>query len=192
MKKMKPFALKQIYRVNEETKAYMIEISLDDYDELFNGWDASVIRRKELEPELLDYMVSASYEISLKYPVELWFYLDPAKENNEREIISVQSIVNNFKTRLHFNEMKLRSNYRKILTYILMSTLFLLFAYLMPKDFDLILFINIIVEGLFIGGWVLLWEAFSLFFFDSHDLRIKKKHLTKLKDSKIYFKYKKL
>lgn len=192
MKTKKPFALKQIYRVNEETNAYMIEISLDDYDELFNGWDASIIRRKELEPELLDYMVSASYEISLNYPVELWFYVDPSKENTDREMISVLSIVNNFKTRLHFNEMKLRSNYRKILIYILMSTLFLLFAYLMPKDLDMILFINIIVEGLFIGGWVLLWEAFSLFFFDSHDLRIRKKHLIKLKDSKIYFKYKKL
>ncbi|MFW5864861.1 MAG: hypothetical protein ACOCUE_02255, partial [Candidatus Izemoplasmataceae bacterium] len=136
--------------------------------------------------------ISASYEISLDFPIELWFYLEVDKENTEREIISVQSIVNNFKTRLHFNEMKLRSNYRKILTYILMSIGFLLFAYLMPQNFDYILFINIIVEGLFIGGWVLLWEAFSLFFFDSHDLRIKKKHLTKLKDSKIYFDYKKL
>lgn len=190
--KKKSFALKHIYRMNEETSAYMIEISLDDYEELFNGWDASIIKRKELEPELLDYLVSASYEISLKYQTELWFYLEKEKESTEKEIISVQSIVNNFKTRLHFNEMRLRSNYRKILTYILMSTLFLLFAYLMPKDFDLILFINIIVEGLFIGGWVLLWEAFSLFFFDSHDLRIRKKHLNKLKDSKIYFDYKKL
>lgn len=187
MKTKKKFQIKQMYRLNEETGAYMIEISLDNYDELFNGWDASAIRRKELEPELFDYLVSSSYEISLKHPLEIWFYIEQTRLNEEKERLSQIGIDNHFKSRLHINETKLKSNYRKILIYILMSIGFLTFAYLVPNQIDLSIFIDIMVEGLFIGGWVLLWEAFSIFFFDSYDLRMRKKHLLKLKHSRIHF-----
>lgn len=187
MKTKKKFQLKQMYRLNEETGAYMIEISLDNYDELFNGWDASAIRRKELEPELFDYLVSSSYEISLKHPLEIWFYIEQTRLNEEKERLSQIGIDNHFKSRLHINETKLKSNYRKILIYILMSIGFLTFAYLVPNQIDLSILIDIMVEGLFIGGWVLLWEAFSIFFFDSYDLRMRKKHLLKLKHSRIHF-----
>ena len=42
------------YNQNKDTNAYMIEISLDNYAELFNGWIFS-LRRRDLEPELLDF-----------------------------------------------------------------------------------------------------------------------------------------
>jgi hypothetical protein len=73
--KKKKNTLLNYYNINTETSAYMIEISLDDYAELFNGWDASPLRRRDLEPELLDYLEQSGSEIPLINDVELYLYL---------------------------------------------------------------------------------------------------------------------
>jgi hypothetical protein len=44
------------------------------------------------------------------------------------------------------------------------------------------------IEGFFIGGWFLLWEAFSLFFFDTHEIKIRQKIFTRFLASDLYFK----
>lgn len=178
-----------MYSVNRLSKAFMIEISLDDYDEIFNGWDASQIKRKELEPELFEYLLSASYEIPLKEDIEVCFYMKEAFLNQEKEETSRIGIGYNFKMRLHFLNMDIHRNSRRIWTYIAMSFLFLLAAYLIPNYIDLNVLFSILMEGLFIGGWVLLWEAFSLFFFSTHDIRVRKKHILRLLASPIEFKY---
>jgi hypothetical protein len=48
---------------------------------------------------------------------------------------------------------------------------------------------NILREGLFIGGWFLLWESFSLFFFDSYEVRQRRKRFQRYLDSDIEFRY---
>jgi len=69
-----------------------------------------------------------------------------------------------------------------------MSIVFLLMAYLIPTVSELSILMNVLMEGLFIGGWVLLWEAFAIFFFNGHELRIKRKLFVKFLDSEIKFK----
>ena len=68
-----------LYNTNPDTRAYLIEVSLDDYSELFNGWDASPLRRRDLEPELMDYLEQAGSEIPLKEKMELCFYMPKEK-----------------------------------------------------------------------------------------------------------------
>lgn len=178
-----------IYKRNPENKAYIIEVSLDDYDELFNGWDASPLKMRDLEPELMDYIEDAGYEIPFKEKIEFVFYMPKDKENTDKEIKSVQTIRNNFKTQISFIDRTQRRNARKILTYIAMSITFLLVAYVMPNLETQNILMNVLMEGLFIGGWVLLWEAFAIFFFKGHDLRVKRKRFVKLLDSEIKFIY---
>jgi len=178
-----------IYKFNEETNAYVIEVSLDDYDELFNGWDASPLRMRDLEPELMDYIEDAGFEIPFKHKLEFVFYMPKDKENDDKEIKSVQTIRNNFKTQISFIDKALKRNNRKIGTYIIMSIIFLLAAYLIPETTDLGLMLSVLMEGLFIGGWVLLWEAFALFFFASHDLRQRRIRFVKFLESTIKFNY---
>ena len=157
-----------LYNKNEETKAYIIEVSLEDYSELFNGWDASPLRRKDLEPELLDYLEQAATEIPIKEKVELVFYLPFGMRDLDKEQKSITGIKNNYKVVMFFIQKTLRMNYRQLATYIMLSILFLIGAYILRNVTDLELLMSIAIEGLFIGGWFLLWEAFSLFFFTSH------------------------
>jgi hypothetical protein len=47
-----------------------------------------------------------------------------------------------------------------------------------------------LLEGLSIGGWVFLWEAFSLFFFTRQKILIRLKRYIRLENTRISFKYK--
>jgi len=177
-----------LYRTNPENNAYLIEVSLDDYSELFNGWDASPVRRKDLEPELLDYLEEAGTEIPIKQAIEMVFYLPKDKRDAEKDERSILTIQNNFKVVNQMIQKKIERNYRRLLVYVTLSLIFLVAAYLLRNVTTLSLLTNIMIEGFFIGGWFLLWEAFSLFFFDTHEYKIRQKIFKRFIDSKIIFK----
>ncbi len=177
-----------LYRTNTENNAYLIEVSLEDYSELFNGWDASPVRRKDLEPELLDYLEEAGTEIPIKQAIEMVFYLPKDKRDAEKDERSILTIQNNFKVVNQMIQKKIERNYRRLLVYVTLSLIFLVAAYLLRNVTTLSLLTNIMIEGFFIGGWFLLWEAFSLFFFDTHEYKIRQKIFKRFIDSKIIFK----
>jgi hypothetical protein len=183
------YQLRYIYHTNQYNNAYLVELNLDNYDDLFNSWDGSALDRKELDPELSHFLERASYELPLKDKVELCFYL-PEKEKNEKiEADSRATIKNNFRMKQFFIDQNLKHNNKKTATYIVMGILFLITAYLIPERQDLSLLISLLMEGLFVGGWVFLWEAFSIFFFGSRELKDKKKRYFRYLDSEIVFKY---
>lgn len=184
-KKLESLAL---YNTNPESKAYIVEVSLDDYSELFNGWDASPLRRKDLEPELMDYLEQAATEIPIREKLELCFYMPKEKRDLDKEFKSITSVMNNFKVVLSTIHKQLSHNYRRLAIYIIISLIFLSAAYLLRNIAHISLFINIMIEGFFIGGWFLLWEAFSLFFFDTHETRVRQKFFNRFLISDIYFK----
>lgn len=188
-KRKNPYEIKSIYNRNPNTGAYIIEVSLDNYDELFNGWDASPMKTKDLEPELLMYLETAGYEIPLKEKIELWFYLPDTMLNEDKQVRSIIGIKNNFKMLLHFLNKQLKINYRHIATYVTLSILFLVSAYLTRNLTQLGLFGTVLMEGMFIGGWFLLWEAFSLFFFSSYEINNKKKRYIRFLESEVIFHY---
>jgi len=183
------YQLRYIYHTNRYNNAYLVELNLDQYDDLFNSWDGSALDRKELDPELSHFLERASYELPLKEKVELCFYLPKSKKNEKMEADSRATIKNNFKMKQFFINQDLKQSYKKIATYIVIGILFLLTAYLIPETKDLSILISLLMEGLFVGGWVFLWEAFSIFFFGSRELKDKKKRYFRYLDSEIVFKY---
>lgn len=185
------YQLRYIYHTNQHNNAYLIELDLDQYDDLFNSWDGSALDRKELDPELSHFLERASYELPLKDKVEICFYLPESKKDEKMEADSRATIKNNFRMRQFFIDQDLKHNHKKSATYIVMGILFLITAYLIPEDQDLSLLISLLMEGLFVGGWVFLWEAFSIFFFGSRELKDKKKRYYRYLDSDIVFKYRK-
>jgi hypothetical protein len=188
MKKTKKHDFQSMYYQNAETNAYQVEVSLEDYSELFNGWDASALRRKDLEPELLDFLEQAGYEISYKEKIEVCFYLPKEVYNLEKEMKSLAAVKNNFKIAIFFINKSLKKSYRQILTFFILSLIFITSAYLMRDDESLPILTKIAREGLFIGGWIFIWEAFSLFFFTTHEERKRRDVFYRYLDSEIYFK----
>ncbi|HOE57740.1 MAG TPA: hypothetical protein PLL98_07940 [Bacillota bacterium] len=182
--------LKQIYKMNPETNAYIIEISLDDYNEIFNGWDPSPIKRRDLDPDMVNFMELCSSDIPLKYPLELQFYMPEDQYSKEKEDLSIVGIKNNYDFTLHFIKKELTLIREKIALYIMMAVAFLSVGYFSGSQIKLHFIKTILKEGLSIGGWVFLWEAFSLFFFSRQEVYNRLKTYRRFQNTKISFKYK--
>jgi hypothetical protein len=181
--------LKQIYKQNPETDAYIIEVSLDNYNEVFNGWDPSPIKRRDLDPDLLKFIQQCSHDIPLKFPVELHFYMPKDLYDENKEGLTRDGVINNFNFIVHFTRNELINNRKKIFMYIMMSFFFLSMASIVRQQASLGVLSSIAIEGMFIGGWVFLWEAFSLFFFVRQETVTRLKRIRRFIDTPIYFYY---
>ena len=112
------YQLRYIYHTNQHNNAYLIELNLDQYDDLFNSWDGSALDRRELDPELSHFLERASYELPLKDKVEICFYLPESKKDEKMEADSRATIKNNFRMRQFFIDQDLKHNHKKSATYI--------------------------------------------------------------------------
>jgi len=188
-KTKKTLKLSQIYSYSEQDHCYIAQISLDSYSELFNGWDAAPLKRRDLEPDLLDFIERIGIDIPLDEEIKLVFSLPEELKDDVKQNSSKEAIYQNFFMIRHFINQELKKNNRKIFTYIGMGILFLSITYFFQTlNYDEFPF-SILFEGLFIGGWVMFWEAFSLFFFTGNELRLRRKRYIRFSNSTIEFQY---
>lgn len=190
MLKKKKNYLKQIYKMNPETKAYIIEVSLVDYNEIFNGWDPSPYKRRDLDPDLVNYMEDCSTDIPFEFYLELQFYMPEDQYNEEKENLSRVGIKNNFDFTSHFIKKEIKQIGKKIILYIMMAIAFLSVGYLSGQQVEPNFFTAILIEGLTVGGWVFLWEAFTLSFFSRQEEYSRLKMYRRFQNTEVSFKYK--
>ena len=182
-------SMQYVYKQNKKTGAALVEIRLDDYDEMFRGWDASPAAHREMHPELLRFMEESGFEIDYKRPIEFCFFVEKDNLDKEKESLSKEAIRNNFKMAVFRADKTLNKNRRRMMAYVFFSILFLIASFIMTEAASPHILSQIFIQGLFVGGWVLLWEAFSIFFFTSHEIRQRRKRYVKFLDSDVYFKY---
>ena len=180
--------IKKIYRYNEENQTFVAEISLEYYLELFNPWDAASIKKKDLDPELVSYLEDVSDDIPLKEKLAIVFVMPKQVQNEEMENISRGVFVEYFNFLIHYNRKTQRKSLKQAIYYIITSFTFVALAYFLRIDDTM--FIEILSEGLFIGGWVFMWEAISIIFFKSSFIRRQSKRYQRLSNSNITYEYK--
>lgn len=188
-KRKKRSYIKQFYKLNQETGRYIIEVSLDNYNEVFNGWDPSPIKRRDLDPEVKDFILNCSDDLPLNFEIELKFYVPKSQLDKEKEALTIDGVKNNFNFFILLARKELMNNRKKTIKYITLSILFLLLSYFSDKAIFFGLFSTILKEGLFVGGWVFMWEAFSIIFFSDSEMYSDIKHYNRLLDSPIIFEY---
>ncbi len=179
--------LKRIYKTNPETNAFVLEVSLDDFSEIFNGWDPSPVKRRDMDPDLVGFLEECASDIPLEFPLELQFYVPKDKYDQDRESLSREGIKNNFDFTVHFIRKELQELRRKILIYAIASLAFLSVGYISRQHVGPNLFTTILIEGLSIGGWVFLWEVFSLIFFSGQEVYGRLRRYKRFQETKITF-----
>ena len=185
---MKKSYLKSIYKFDESRNTYILEISIESYGELFNAWDASPIRKKDIDPELAEYLNQVGVDIPLKDKIDIVFLLPKSKKNETYENKSKKGFQNYFNANIHFTNQKVKTNLKKIFSYLMISFMFITVAYILNSN-NLTLSFDIMQEGLFIGGWVFMWEAFQLFFFNTSEIIGRKKRYQRFATTTIHFEY---
>ncbi len=189
MRKNKENELKKLYNYSEKDDTFYLDIQLDDYRDAYSDWDYSPFVNRDLDEDLLEYIMSCSYEIPMKKTIVVQFHLLNQTFDLSREKKSIEGMYNYFKYNMrNLTNSRLRM-IRNTLTFFIMGTALLFTASLVNVNADGKMLTKLLSEGLFIGGWVMIWEMFSIWFFQINSLSHKIKHFKRLTQTKIVYGY---
>ncbi|HCC07167.1 MAG TPA: hypothetical protein DEP72_03240 [Clostridiales bacterium] len=178
----------KLYKFHEKSKTYLIEVSLDDYDEIYDDWDPSPFKKRDIEPEFNDFIVNSSEDIPLNFKIGIVLYLPSSKKDEKKEATLISAYQNYYDYVIEkLNRSKSTLN-GKIIFNLLFSMSLLFIGYGSSGD-DGNIFINVFKEGIFIGGWVFLWDFFTTIFFTKRELRNQYKLYKRLYNADINFIY---
>ncbi len=162
MNKNFPEYLTDVYPYQESTGTFTISVVFDRYANLFKKIDDSPIRRKDLTNELTTFLIECANELPTGYPFEIAVHIqkEPADPNQENNVI--KGIHNNFSYMANHLLQNKANNKRRSVKYVFLSAVFIAVTVLMRSFMPPSLLLDMISEGVNIGGWVFLWEAFSI------------------------------
>jgi hypothetical protein len=188
---MKDKYLKRLYRFDENDKSYHVVIDLDTYRDVYSEWDYSPYNNRDLDEDLLEYLVECSEEISLKNKMVIDFYVPKEIVDPEREKKSILGFREYFSYSLRkIKSLKLRKLKNSFFFFLIGVGLYIGSNILKTSILNIYLS-DILSEGLFIGAWVAIWEIFSILFFEVSNLNYKMKHFKRLKSASIFYHEKK-
>lgn len=186
---MKNNFLDQFYTIDPESGDYIIEVSLKDYDEVFNTWDSSVYNIRDLDSSLKSFLEEFSVEIDSHKDIKLTFDMLDEKRDTEMEKNIITGIRNYFNYRLYVITNQTSQNRKKSFIYILVSVMFTVVSSYLQFTAENKILQELIKLNLTVGGWVFLWEAFSILFMQSGNLTKRKKHYKRIIAAPMIFRY---
>ncbi|GAA0497905.1 hypothetical protein GCM10008986_26170 [Salinibacillus aidingensis] len=186
---MKQNFMDQFYTIDQETGEYIIEISLQNYDDVFNTWDSSVYNIRDLDSSLKSFLEECSYDIDSKRSIKLRFNMSNQNKDEKMEALIAEGIRNYFQYSHYITKKRFSEKRKRSIIYIILSLLFTIVSYFFKATNESELVGEIISLSLTVGGWVFLWETFSLLFIQSSDLRKQKKQYRRIFTAPILFRY---
>ena len=179
--------LGKVYQVDPATGAFLVEVDLDRYEDVFNEWDPAPYKRRDLDPDLLTYLNESSLDIPLRYELELAFTVPAEVSDSEKEKLVSDGIRNYFTFEARQLRRRLGLIYRTTAAYLICAVLLLIattYANRMIVDNVLL---EVLRQGITIGAWVFAWECISGFLFDHRRVRLELRHLLRIKRALLCF-----
>jgi hypothetical protein len=187
---MKLKELKRLYTYNEEKKTFIIDVQLEDYRDAYSEWDFSPFNNRDLDDDLTEYLLECSYEIPAKMPLIINFHILNQAKNDSREQKSIKGMYNYFEYEMRKLKNHRMRMIRDTIAFFAVGSILLLSGALLESYLPHSILNRVLIEGFSIGGWVMIWEMFSAWFFDIKKISYKIKHFMKLNESTIAYTYK--
>lgn len=168
MKIKKKKKLFENYNRDPDSNAYIIPIWLDSYDDVFDDWDPSPFKMRDIEDEFLDFLWDSVEDIPKRDEIIFEFFIPAALKNSQKEQILVSALKHHFDYMAIRNEKKRRKEHLEAMKYFVLGIIFFIIAYMGPFKSDTLM-VRIMEDGLFVGGWVFMWETFSNLFIESRE-----------------------
>lgn len=188
MNKKKQTKLLHMYRINAKTRRVVIDIALDRYLDYFHEWDNASFRKRDLHPELADFLDLCSEEIPLRKQLELNFCIKDRPEDPQKEHTLIASYRNYYKSQLQMIMRRLHQHYRFSLILFFIAVGFIALYTVVSKRGEAHLLSAIMVEGVLIGAWVFMWEALHMLFFESLEPHKRERELKRFLDAELVFR----
>lgn len=183
---MRPKETYERYAFDKDSQAYIIPVALDDYNDVFDDWDPSPFKLRDIEDEFLDFLWDSVEDIPRKYPLIFEFSIPKELKNEAKERQLISALGHQFDYMLSKNARKRRHERLEEVKYFVFAITFFLISYLYPFDSELFIS-RVVTEGVFIGGWVFMWEVISNIFIESRELNEEKTIVKRFKSATIRF-----
>jgi len=169
-------SLQEMYPYDHGTRTFTIPISIERYEDFSLRLDPSPASKRDLAPDLVDYLRQCSDEIPCRYPIKLKLNICEDKRDSKREQNCLDSLKNYFQHEIFVERSDIRHRRADSLKYLLVSFLFLTLYIVTEKLLLIAFFSEFLREAVLIGGWLFMWEAVSVNFIemDKHYETIKK------------------
>jgi len=177
-----------LYRVNPENNRVVIEIAMNNYVEFFHEWDNAIFRKRDIHPELAEFLDLCSEDIPIKRKLEIEFCIKNRAEDLEKEKLIVASYRNYYNSQNRLIIRNLRRLLRTSLFLFLISFGFITLHILFGTNLNEQVLPRIIMEGVLIGGWVFMWEALHMAVFESLDPLKRRQEYNRYLNADIKFK----
>jgi hypothetical protein len=188
---MKDKSLKNIYTYDQVTHEYLVKIDLDNYRDVYSEWDYAPMVNRDLDDDLIEFLLESSYEIGLKRKMSIVFFIPKQLEDKKKEERTSLGMQHYFKYQIRRIKGQLMRQIKVSIFFLILGLLFLISATFIQQSFKNGFLMHTLTEGLYIGGWVALWEIFSIWFFQIAEHKRKIKHFKRLQASKLSYKPKK-
>lgn len=182
--------LQSFYPYNKTMSSFVIEIALDSYADIFNEYDHSPYKKKDLDPELTNYLNECSEDIPLEYHIILQFNLPKIQANNDKE----KGVTDGLKAYYEFTTYNAHNEYKKLLFQsvfnVIIATVLLSFALLIDIIYGNNFILSVFKDGITVGGWVFLWQAITMLAFERKN--IKKRYLREKRFRDAFIRFNKI
>ncbi|MFX1514444.1 MAG: hypothetical protein ACFFCQ_17865 [Promethearchaeota archaeon] len=185
----KSINFEKLYEKHPITDAVIIKVAIDSYKDIFNGLDPAPFKRRDLDPDLLQYLEDCSSDIPMKNPINLQFNVEEALQDEETEKKVKLGLTTYFSFMMYSKRRQLKRSMKKNAFNVIIAFIFLITAFLLEPHISNNLFLLTLLEGLFVGGWVFLWQAISSFAFQNRDIKHKYKEYQRFCAAPIHFKH---
>ncbi|MFP4644073.1 MAG: hypothetical protein ACLFM0_06945 [Spirochaetales bacterium] len=178
--------LKTIYRYDENSGAFIIDVQLPEYSHAFSQWESSWKEVREVAPGLLNYLKECLNDIPFTAPVELVFSVtDPRDFDAEEHLI--RGIRNYFRYAMFAERVRIRRMVSRGVYYIGVAVALLAIGNVLDPALSENLVSLTLLQGLNVGGWVFMWEAMTQVLFQRASIRRTIADYARLYDAPIRF-----
>ena len=181
--------LDTLYRINKETGNYIIDVALDDYLDFFHEWDNAAFKKRDMHPELAEFLDICSEDIPLKKQFEIHFSVENEAKDEVKERRILSSFKNNYELFQRVAKKKIKSHLAKAAILALISTAFLLVHNVLSTYIPATVYTKVLLEGLNIGGWVFMWEALHVITFQRQQHAVRYREIKRFLNAPITFTY---
>jgi len=189
VKKKKKSTLDRLYSYDKKNNAYKIEISLDKYEDIYNEWDPTPFKKRDIEEEFIKYVIDSSTDIPMKYNLDLDLYLPEKMYDEKKEKNAKAAMKSYFNYLLDRNKRTLMNSVVRCLRSTFIGIILLGFYFFSSVDTGNGV-AKVLVEGVSILGWVALWDVGEELLLNLITNYNKRRNLKRISKAKVEFVYK--
>ena len=162
--------LKTIYRYDETSGAFIIDVQLPEYSQAFSQWESAWKEVREVAPGLVNYLKECSNDIPFRAPIELVFSVTDPRDFEAEEFL-IRGIRNYFRYAMFAERVRIRRMVVRGVYYIAVAVALLAIGNLIDPMLSEGLASLTLRQGLNVGGWVFMWEAMTQVLFQRATIR---------------------